>query len=260
MKTKKDPHNILILGANIGIAYYLTEALLEAGNSVAVLDITLDNINCLKQKYPQSLLTYLADARDEQSIQSAVSDVHRQFASIDIAIHNACLFTYESIDESSYESYLKVMDINYFGALRLAKAMLPLMREQKYGRIMFTSSGVGVTGLANVSPYASSKGAIESLAKCLDIENAKYGISAHIIHPPLTNTESASALPIPREFKADAKTVGYGLAKRLITKKFMICHSVWQYLQMKFSYRHPLFIGRLMTKATARSAAEINKT
>ena len=57
------------------------------------------------------------------------------------------------------------MDVNYFGALRLSKLILPFMREKKEGRIIFTSSGVGVTGFGNISPYASSKGAIESLAK-----------------------------------------------------------------------------------------------
>ena len=68
------------------------------------------------------------------------------------------------------------------------------MRKAGKGRIIFTSSGVGVTGFVNISPYASSKGAIETLAKCLEIENQPYGISFHLFHPPLTNTASAAGL------------------------------------------------------------------
>lgn len=162
----------------------------------------------------------------------------------------------DSEPDTSYEVYQKVMDINYFGALRLVKTVMPYMRKAKKGRVIFTSSGVGVTGFANISPYASTKGAIESLAKCLKIENAEYGISFHLFHPPLTNTASASGLPIPKEFKADPKKVGYGLAEHIWSKKFVICHSVSQALQMKFSYRHPLFIGRMMTQMTNRAKQE----
>ena len=142
--------------------------------------------------------------------------------------------------------------------MRLAKTVLPYMRKAKKGRIIFTSSGVGVTGFANISPYAASKGAIESLAKCLEIENMEYGISFHLFHPPLTNTKSAEKLPVPKEFKADAKKVGYGLANRIWSDKFIICHSVSQALQMKFSYRHPLYIGKMMTKMTQRAVESQN--
>ena len=73
-----------------------------------------------------------------------------------------------------------------------------------------------------------------------------------MFHPPLTNTKSASGISVPTEFKAEAKKVGYGLADRIWIKKFVICHSAIQAAQIKFSYRHPLFIGKMMTKATKR--------
>ena len=56
-------------------------------------------------------------------------------------------------------------------------------------------------------------GALEALAKCLRIEYAKDNITFHIMHPPLTRTESASPLPVPDEFKALPEKVGYGLAE-----------------------------------------------
>lgn len=250
--------NIIIVGANQGIGYYLAERLLELGNSVTVLDIETLNISKLQETYPDTLLPILANAQQLESVEGGVKQAVERFGNIDIAIHNACLCTFDSEPNTDYEVYQKVMDINFFGALRLAKTVLPYMRKAKKGRVIFTSSGVGVTGFANISPYASTKGAIESLAKCLEIENAEYGISFHLFHPPLTNTASASGLPIPKEFKADPKKVGYGLAKHIMSKKFVICHSVSQALQMKFSYHHPLFIGRMMTKMTKRAEQNIN--
>ena len=245
--------NILIVGANQGIGYYLVERLLESGNLVTVLDIQVNAIEILKEKYQKTVLPIIADARNLSSIENGVHQAIEHFGNIDIAIHNACLCTFESEHDSGYEIYQNVMDVNYFGALRLTKTVLPYMRKVQKGRIIFTSSGVGVTGFSNISPYAASKGAIESLAKCLEIENEEYGISFHLFHPPLTNTKSASGISVPKEFKAEAKKVGYGLADHIWSKKFVICHSASQAAQIKFSYRHPLYIGKMMTKATRRA-------
>ena len=245
--------NILIVGANQGIGYYMVIRLLEKGNKVAVLDIQDEHISEWKDRYQDSLFVIKADATDKESLSEGIEKAIKEFGNIDIAIHNACLCTFVSEQDTDYEVYKKVMDVNYFGALRLSKLVLPSMRERKQGRIIFTSSGVGVTGFGNISPYASSKGAIEALAKCLEIENREYGITFHIMHPPLTNTASSSGLPVPKEFMADAEKVGRGLADNICSKKFVICHSFSQSLQMKLCYRHPLYMGKMMWKMTQRA-------
>ena len=213
--------NVLVVGANQGIGYYLVERLLELGNTVTVLDIQIHAIEILKEKYQKTLLPVIADAQSLSGIENGVLQAIRKFGDIDIAIHNACLCTFESERDTNFEIYQNVMDINYFGALRLTKSVLPHMRKAKKGRIIFTSSGVGVTGFANISPYA--------------------------------DTKSASGISVPKEFMAKAKEVGYGLANRIWLKRFVICHSAIQTAQMKFSYRHPLFIGKMMTRASKRT-------
>ena len=245
--------DILIVGADRGIGYYMVKRLLEKGNNVAVLDICTENISKLTATYPDSLLICNADATDEASLLESINSVINVFGKIDIAIHNACLCTFEAEQDTDYEVYRRVMEVNYYGALRLAKLVLPLMREKKSGKIIFTSSGVGVTGFGNISPYASSKGAIESLAKCLEIENQAYGVTFHIMHPPLTDTASASGLPVPKAFMADAPKVGTSLADNIFSKKFIICHSMNQALQMKLCYSHPIYMGKMMWKMTQRA-------
>ncbi len=243
-------NNIIITGANQGIGYYMVEKLLAEGNKVSVLDIETDNLANLREKY-DSLIYYKVDLRNYDEVKKAVDETIAVFDSIDIAVHNACKCTFASESETCLDTYNDVFDVNYFGALRLVKCIVPYMSLQKKGRVIFTSSGVGVTGFMNISPYSSTKGALEALAKCLRIEYAKDNITFHIMHPPLTRTKSASPLPVPDEFKALPEKVGYGLARHIDSKRFIICHSLNQKIQTLGCYLFPTQMGDLLSKLTA---------
>jgi len=160
------------------------------------------------------------------------------------------------MEQTSEEIFHNVMDVNFYGALHLSQVVLPYMKNQKNGKVIFTSSGVGTMGFVNISPYASSKGAIESLAKCLNVEYQEYGISFHIFHPPLTRTKSAEPLPVPKEFMAEPQKVGVGLSKHINKKSFIICHSFGQKIQTMACYLFPIKLGKLMSKMTARYEAK----
>lgn len=246
--------NIIISGANEGIGYYLVKELLDEKNKVAVLDLQTDNLSELKSVYGNNLLYYKVDMRCEKDIQNAVEKIINAFQTVDIAIHNACKCTFGMEADTDIDTYKDVFQVNYFGALNLAKSVLPYMQKQKSGNVIFTSSGVGVTGFSGLSPYASTKGAIESLAKCLKIEYAKYNISFHIFHPPLTRTKSSAPLPVPKEFMALPEKVGHGLAKHIKSKRFIICHSMSQKIQVLFCYLIPVKMGKLLSKMTANYA------
>jgi len=111
-------------------------------------------------------------------------------------------------------------------------------------------------GFVNISPYASSKGALEGLAKCLNIEYKESGITFHILHPPLTKTKSSAPLPVPNEFMADPVKVGTGLAKRLKSNRFIICHSFAQKVQTHLMYLFPVSFGRFLSKMTTKAAKQ----
>lgn len=241
--------NVIILGANEGIGYYLAKQLLENGYNVGIFDINIDNLQELSTIYPTQLLTVECNAESNEDIKSAVNQFIKKFQKIDIAIHNACKCTFDSMENIDEEIYKEVFDINYFGALRLTKNVVEYMKKTG-GKIIYTSSGVGVMGFTKISPYASSKGAIESLAKCMNIEYKKYGITFHIFHPPLTRTKSASPLPVPKEFMADPEKVGRGLARHINKKSFIICHSLSQKVQTMGCYLFPIKMGKLMSKMT----------
>ena len=244
--------NIVITGANQGIGYYMAAQLLKDGNKVAVFDLETENLEALKAQYGEQLLSFKVDVRNQEALNAASAHAADAFSGIDVAIHNACRCTFDTEANTDLDTYKDVFDVNYFGALRLTKSVLPYMVKQNQGKIIFTSSGVGVMGFTRISPYASSKGAIEALAKCLNIEYAKNNISFHIFHPPLTRTKSAAPLPVPQDFMALPETVGRGLAKHIHSKHYIICHSWGQRMQTLWCYLCPLKMGKLMSKMTDR--------
>lgn len=249
--------NILITGGNEGIGYYMVKELLSQGNKVSVLDLRISELVKLKEEYHHQLLPIECDVRDLESLQRAIAMSVRTFGCVDIAVHNACRCTFQPMAETDFDVYEDVFNVNYFGALRLAKGVIPYMEKAGKGKVIFTSSGVGVMGFINISPYASSKGAIESLTKCLNIEYQNKGISFHLFHPPLTKTASSAPLPVPPELLADPKIVGSGLAKRINQNSYFICHSFSQYLQTKLCYLFPNKLGKLMSKLTAKKQQEL---
>lgn len=98
--------NVLVVGANQGIGYYLAERLLQLGNTVTVLDIQIHGIEILKEKYQKALLPIIADARILSGIENGVLQAVPNFGDIDIAIQNACLCTFES--ERDTVKYIKM--------------------------------------------------------------------------------------------------------------------------------------------------------
>ncbi len=250
----KNIKTVIITGANEGIGYYIAKELLEKGNQVAILDISLSHLNDTLLLYPNQLFALECDVTDGIKVDNCVQQIYEKFQTIDYAIHNACHTVFKSIIDSTDAEYQHTFDVNFLGAVHLIRAVDPMMKKQKAGKIFLTSSGVGVMGFANLSPYACSKGAIETLAKSLNLEYRGSGITAHLIHPPLTNTRSAESLPIPKEFKADPEKVGKGIAKNLHRRKFVISHNFMQSVQNRLMYLIPRKLGKLMNMMTLKSS------
>lgn len=241
---------VLISGANEGIGFYMVSQLLRDGKQVAVLDINTCNLEQLKREYKDKIVYFTCDIADAELVEELTLEVNQFFGSIDYVIHNACRCLFTDFEKTARNDFESVYNVNFYGAINLTNAVLPIMKKQKQGKIIFTGSGVGITGFKNISAYASSKAAIESLAKCLNIEYQDAGITFHIMHPPLTKTSSSAQLPVPNEFKADPVKVGMGLAKNIDKRSFLISHSYMQTFQVSLAYLFPVKLGKMMSKMT----------
>lgn len=235
--------SIIITGANNGIGLALTRSLLDMGDRVAVLDLSLEN---LAQTTP-NLLTFVCDVTDPERIQDVMDEIIHQWGGVDVLINNACHALFSPFDERTLDDIHREFEVNYFGYLNLIRAVLPVMKKQGHGIVHNFSSGVGFTGMPGMTGYTSTKGAIEALTRTLALEYAAQGIVFNVMHPPLTRTKSAAGFGIPSEMMADPEVVGRGLAKVVGKTRPMLAAGFVNNIQLWMSYHLRVPMGKLMS-------------
>ncbi len=243
---------VIVTGAGKGIGLHMTAALLEDGYRVAGLDMSLGCLQVLEEGYRESLLALRCDVTDDAQVQQAVSAVVDAWGRIDVLVNNACLALFRPFEARSLGDTRREFEVNYFGYLRTIVAALPHMKAQGGGIIHNVSSGVGLTGFPGLSGYASTKGAIEALTRTLALELQPLGITVNLIHPPLTDTESARPLGIPAQAMADPAQVGRALARKIFSTRPVVTPDFRTAAYLFFARRHPEVLGRLFSKLAGK--------
>ena len=128
------------------------------------------------------------------------------FGRIDVLINNAGINIRGAIDELTYEEFQKVMEVNVNGLWLASKAVVPHMKKAGWGRIINLASTLGLVGLANRTPYTSSKGAVVQMTRALGLELAPFNICVNAICPGPFLTEMN--LPIADSEEAKKFIVG----------------------------------------------------
>jgi len=129
------------------------------------------------------------DLSEEAEIKLFVKSTYEKFGRIDILINNAGIWTYGKSDEMSTKTWEELIKINLTGSFLFAKFVIPLMKEQNYGRIINVTSTAGVRGEAFHSHYAASKGGMNAYTKSLAVELAPYGITVNSVAPGWVYTD-----------------------------------------------------------------------
>jgi len=136
------------------------------------------------------------DVRHEESVRSCVRRVHEQAGRIDALVNNAGYALIGSLEETSIEEAKALLETNFFGVLRMSQAVLPIMREQGYGRIANIGSVAGFLPMPYQGIYAASKHALEGYSESLDHEVRQFGIRVSVIEPGFTQTNIAQNAPL----------------------------------------------------------------
>jgi NAD(P)-dependent dehydrogenase (short-subunit alcohol dehydrogenase family) len=133
------------------------------------------------------------DVRDESSIERVVHEVEEEFARLDILVNNAAVTDRwrGTAEEADFDTVKDVLETNLFGAWRLAKAVIPLMRGNGYGRIVNLSSGMGqLSDMGGYSPgYRVSKTGLNALTRMLASELAGENILVNSVCPGWVRTD-----------------------------------------------------------------------
>jgi NAD(P)-dependent dehydrogenase (short-subunit alcohol dehydrogenase family) len=128
------------------------------------------------------------DVDDDASVTKAVKDVTREAGHIDALVNNAGIGGGGPLELVPIETAKQVFETNYFGAIRMIRAVLPQMRERKSGTIVNITSLAGRLASGGSGHYAASKFALEAASEMLAIETRPYGIKVVIIEPGVIAT------------------------------------------------------------------------
>lgn len=171
----------IVTGVSSGIGRSIAERLVEHGFSVFG---TLRG----RGQEPKGVTPIRVDVRDDTQVQAAVSQVVASAGRIDVLVNNAGAVLTGAIEETELADAQALFDVNFFGAARVTRAVLPHMRAQQSGRIIFLSSVVGFLPSPFMGFYSASKHALEGYAESLDHELRTLGIRVVLIEPGFMRT------------------------------------------------------------------------
>ncbi|MGV3488818.1 MAG: 3-hydroxybutyrate dehydrogenase [Tuberibacillus sp.] len=203
----------LVTGAASGIGLAIAEAFAKEGAKVVIADLNLDSAHTaaagLKDKGYEAVAVQ-CDVTDEKQMENAIHTAVHQYGSLDILVNNAGFQHVSPIEEfptATFEKLVKVMLTAPFIATKLA---FPIMKKQKFGRIINMASINGLIGFAGKAGYNSAKHGLIGLTKVAALECATDGITVNALCPGYVDT------PLVRNQMADlAKTRNVPLEKVL---------------------------------------------
>jgi NAD(P)-dependent dehydrogenase (short-subunit alcohol dehydrogenase family) len=192
----------LVTGASQGIGQAIAFALASQGADVA---ICARNQESLKQvaadiakKTGRKVVAIAADLTKAADAENFIKQAHEALGRIDILVNNAGIFgslplrPFEQIPSDEFDA---VMRVNVRGVFECSKAVAPLMRQQKYGKIVNIASGTVFKGTPMLMHYVASKGAVVAMTRCMAREMGNDGIRVNCIAPGLTMSESVRNNP-----------------------------------------------------------------
>jgi acetoacetyl-CoA reductase len=135
------------------------------------------------------------DVSNPSEARSVVQRVIDEWRRLDILVNNAGITRDKSLRKMADDEWADVIKVNLNGTFYVTSAALPIMVEQKFGRIIMITSMAGQTGNFGQANYAASKGGIMSFTKNIALEMAKYNITANAIAPGYTCTDMIATIP-----------------------------------------------------------------
>jgi 3-oxoacyl-[acyl-carrier protein] reductase len=132
---------------------------------------------------------------DVTAIENAVSVIIKEHHKIDVLINNAGITRDKSMLKMTHEEWQSVIDVNLTGVFNCTKSIVPHMVEQKFGRIICTSSVVGIAGNFGQTNYVATKAAIIGMVKTWAKEFGKHNITANAVAPGFIKTDMTDLMP-----------------------------------------------------------------
>lgn len=187
----------LITGGARGIGRSIALRLAQDGVRIAIGDLIeeegLRTQKELEEANTEAMFVSL-NVTDESSAKDAIAQVTDRWGSIDILVNNAGITRDKLLLRLSEQDWDAVLNVNLKGAYACSRAVLSTMLRQRWGRIVNTSSVVGLVGNAGQTNYAASKAGLIGFTKALAREVAARNITVNAVAPGYINTQMVQAL------------------------------------------------------------------
>ena len=177
----------LVTGGGSGIGAAIAFGLADAGASVTICGRRLEDLEFTAERH-ENIHVEAADVTDQASIERLYKRAQKARGKFGIVVANAGTAESAPAEAVSLELWNRMLAVNLTGAFFSVQPALAGMREQKWGRIIFTASTAGLKGYAYVAPYVAAKHGVVGLARALAVETAKTGITVNAVCPGFTET------------------------------------------------------------------------
>ncbi|HZZ34911.1 MAG TPA: SDR family NAD(P)-dependent oxidoreductase [Caulobacteraceae bacterium] len=177
-----------VTGAGSGIGAGVAMAALRAGDRVVATGRNLEKLRGAYGDAGEKIAFVQLDVADAAQAEAAVSKAVERFGRIDVLVNNAGYSILGAFEEMTVADLERQFATNFYGVAHLMRAVLPVMRKQRSGRILNISSVAGVVGLKHCSAYGASKFAVEGLSLSVAEEVAGFGIGITVVEPGFFRT------------------------------------------------------------------------
>jgi NAD(P)-dependent dehydrogenase (short-subunit alcohol dehydrogenase family) len=212
MSSSSTPSESLVFvvsGASRGLGYEIVRAALNAGHRVVAGARGQSALDVLSVEYADRLAVVPLDVADSAAVGAAVDTAVDRFGRLDVAVNNAGYANISAIEDVDFDDFRAQVDTNFFGVVRLTRAALPVMREQRAGHIIQISSVGGRMATPGLAAYQSAKWAVGGFSSVLAAEVAPLGIKVTVLEPGGMRTDWAgSSMRIDAIRPEYAETVG----------------------------------------------------
>ncbi|KIN75432.1 SDR family NAD(P)-dependent oxidoreductase [Sulfitobacter guttiformis] len=223
MDIRFDNRVAIVTGAGVGLGRAHALGLAARGAKVVVNDLGVsrdgtgrssdaaESVVAEIKAMGGDAMSHGADVSDEDAVKDMIAQAMDAWGRIDICVNNAGILMDKTFAKMEMAAFRKVVDVHLIGSANVAHACWPIMREQKYGRIVLTSSASGLYGNFGQSNYGAAKAAMLGLMNVLHMEGARDNIRVNTLAPTAATRMTADLLPAEAQELLAPETITPGL-------------------------------------------------